>query len=78
VRIANTDRPLIEWLAQFGGTVHWDDRSARPHWKTIGTWTASQAIDAYHLLIAIEPYMIVKRSRAQEAIRYLRERWHFS
>jgi transposase len=78
VRIANTDRPLMEWLAQFGGTIHWYKRSTQPHWKTAGTWTVAQAIDAYHLLIAIEPYMIIKRSRAQEAIRYLREHWHFT
>lgn len=78
VRIANTDRPLIEWLAQFGGTTHWSDRTGKPHWKTSGTWTVAQAIDVYHLLIAIEPYMIVKRSRAQEAIRYLREHWQFT
>lgn len=78
IRIANTDRPLIEWLAQFGGTVHWYDRPTKPHRKTAGAWTVAQAIDAYHLLIAIEPYMIIKRSRAEEAIRYLREQWHFT
>ncbi len=78
VQVANTDRPLMEWLAQFGGTVHWHDRSAEPHYKTVGAWTVSQAIDAYHLLIAIEPYMIIKRPLAQQAIRDLREYWHFT
>jgi transposase-like protein len=77
VRVVNTDRPLIEWLAQFGGTVHWGNHSAKPHYKAAGMWTVSQAIDVYHLLIAIEPYMIVKRSLAREAIRDLREHWHF-
>jgi hypothetical protein len=77
VRVVNTDRPLMEWLAQFGGTVHWHDRSAK-HWKIAGMWTVSQAIDVYHLLIAIEPYLIIKRSLAQQAIRDLREYWHFT
>jgi hypothetical protein len=78
VRIANTDRPLIEWLAQFGGRTYWHERPAKLHHKADGTWVVAQAIDAYHLLIAIEPYMIVKRAKAQEAIAYLREQWHFT
>ena len=78
VRIANTDRPLMEWLSQFGGTVYWYKRPTKPHHKPNGTWVVAQAIDAYHLLTAIEPYMVIKRARAQEAIRYLREQWHFT
>lgn len=78
VAIANTDRALMEWLAQFGGIVRWYDRANKPHWKRAATWTVAKAIDAYHLLIAIEPYMIVKRNRAQEAIRFLRDQWHFT
>lgn len=78
VRIANTDRALMEWLSQFGGTIHWYEHPIKTHYKPGGTWTVSQAIDVYHLLIAIEPYMIVKRDKAQEAIRTVREHWQFS
>jgi hypothetical protein len=78
VRIANTDRALMDWLAQFGGTIHWHKRPDKPHYKPGGSWTVAQAIDAYHLLVAIEPYMIIKRARAQEAIASLRARWHFT
>jgi hypothetical protein len=78
VRVANTDRALIDWLAQFGGTVHWHERPDKPHYKPDGSWTMAQAIDAYRLLIAIEPYMIVKRAKAQEAKTYLRTHWRFT
>jgi len=78
VRVANTDRALMGWLAQFGGTVHWYERPDKPHYKPGGSWTVAQAIDAYRLLIAIEPYMIIKRAKAQEAITYLRTHWRFA
>jgi hypothetical protein len=77
VRVANTDHALMDWLTQFGGTIHWYEHPSHPHYKPGGSWTVAQAIDAYHLLMAVEPYMIVKRLRAQEAIAALRSRWHF-
>jgi hypothetical protein len=72
VTIANTDVTLMEWLAQFGAHVHWDNKRRQPHYKRRAVWVVAQALDCFRLLVAIEPYLSVKRAKAQEAIDALR------
>jgi hypothetical protein len=78
VQIANTDRDLIAWLGSFGGAVNWDARDGRERAnKPCAAWKVNRAIDCYRLLLLLEPHLIIKRTRAREAIRLLREKWGF-
>lgn len=69
VSVGNTDLDLLMWLKEhWGGKIHpnrWHSptRNAKPfyHWRICGG-------DAFPMLRAILPYMVVKHNRAQKAL----------
>jgi hypothetical protein len=74
VSVANTSAELRAWLAPIGGTFH--DRSpdeARLGNKPIWNWWVRGRLDCLALLEAIEPYMVIKRAKARDAVAVLRE-----
>jgi hypothetical protein len=77
VSISNTDTQLMEWLAQLGGHVYWERKAHARGYKRRAVWTVAQALGCSRLLVAIEPYLVIKRSKAQEALATLQARWGF-
>ncbi len=76
IRIVNTDKEIIDWLAQWGGKIY----CAAPR-KRCPTpcfiWDLSAAINVFHCLTLILPYIIgKKRKLAQEAIKHLQHNYN--
>jgi hypothetical protein len=69
VGVTNTSQELISWLHRMGGRVI--KRRNRPG-KPCFDWVVRSRLDVLAVLEAIEPYMIIKRAKAQEAIRDIR------
>lgn len=71
IHITNTDLTLMKWLAQLGGSFQPRKFSSRlsstP--KQCYTWHLQSRRDVLLLLSAIEPYLIIKRHLAVQAIR---------
>ena len=75
VSVANTDVGLMEWLKLIGGRI----RARKPVKLNSGlgfrkpqfTWAVVARLEVEALLRAVEPYMIIKRAKAQEALRLL-------
>lgn len=68
VQLTNTDLELMDWLVEtLGGAVHSADRHERR--KTIYMWKI-HGQNAEDLLQAIEPFMRIKRKRAEVALRF--------
>jgi hypothetical protein len=74
LRIGMTDKEVIDWVAQFGGSVYRDRRSTKagglqPR-RDCWTWTLFRRYDVIALLEAMVPYMKLesKRAKAIEAI----------
>jgi hypothetical protein len=70
VRISTTDDLLVPWLFHkigFGAKRYRANPNGPIHWKPVWhiQWSTSQAVE---LLKAIEPYLIIKRERAQLVI----------
>ncbi len=72
VTVSNTDAELMVWLKAIGGGVrtvvpqsHDEFIARKPcyHWRLTGT------LNVLLLLRAVEPYLIVKRAKAQKLIR---------
>lgn len=68
VKVNMTDRPVIEWLHSFGGTF-----SPRPAVKNGGKkdqweWKMHRQLDVQALLLAVLPYLRVKRDKAIVAL----------
>lgn len=77
IRIVNTDRDIIEWCQQWGGRVYWYGPRPRGK-KPLGTWDLAGAVNVFHCLTSIIPYMVgQKRALAEEALRWLEEHWGF-
>lgn len=74
ISIANTDPEIIEWVSRWGGRVYWyapNERGTKP----AGTWRLSRAVDVYHCLMALLPYLFgKKRALAERGIGLLEER----
>jgi len=70
--IANTHKPLMDWLcAIIPGSVYYT-AGREPPCKTIYSWRFRGQLRIYDLLCLIEPYMIVKRELAQRMISHMR------
>jgi hypothetical protein len=67
LKVGMTDRPLIEWLAAFGGRFYVESRPEGR--KTPYTWCVSRRVDLRHALTALLPYLRVKRELAVLALR---------
>jgi hypothetical protein len=72
VQVKNTDMRLMRWLKKrFGGEIY-PDKSIRPaHHKDIFVWHHA-AESKQEFLLAVLPYLIIKREQAIVALDFLR------
>lgn len=84
VGIANTYKPLIDWLATFGGYVSIGTQAGRkmggvmngkPAPRPIYSWRVGGRRDVHALLAAVSPYMRIKKQKALDALACEEERW---
>src|ERR1035438_1061932 len=70
VQVKNTDVRLMKWLKSRFGGEYYSDNSKRPsNWKDSYVWFhASES--KQELLLAILPYLIVKREQALVALEF--------
>jgi hypothetical protein len=73
ISVGMTDETVIRWLESFGKCTFFINDPAPPR-KRFYSWKINRRHDVLAFLKAIEPYMIVKRVVAQEAITELEER----
>jgi hypothetical protein len=71
VYIYNTSVPLMEWLAAIGGV--YVPRKTPPQRKQNYEWRVKGREDALALLMAVEPFMIIKKEKAKQAIDFLQK-----
>lgn len=76
VDIANNSLELMEWLVScFGGKY---EHKTMKHGTTAQwQWRVRRLKDVFNLLIAVEPFLIIKKKRAIEVINYLDNRLGF-
>ena len=78
LQISNTDEQLMAWLTKIGGFVYWEKATTKNRRvKRCAAWRVAQAIDCYRLLVAILPFLIIKRAKAVKAVDVLQLRWGF-
>lgn len=71
--VVNTSMELMEWLVSTFGGVYRPRRMTRPeHQRVTYDWRFDNG-KAYPLLVALEPYLIVKKERAQLGIELIRD-----
>lgn len=83
VTIGNTSKSLAKWLKKHldFGKLYWRQsqiltvRGNLP--KKAFTFYICNASGLYLFLKAIEPYLVIKRRKAQETIKFLNKRFHF-
>jgi hypothetical protein len=69
VKIAMTDRPVIEWLHKFGGSFTVEPVSQRyKNHLDMYRWWMTRRSDVRAILQAMLPYLQVKRDKAVEAL----------
>lgn len=81
--VGNTSEDLIQWLkSNFGGTVHdrrqsWNSwlGEAPPHQgqRHMWGWYIGRQADVFAILSAVEPYLVIKRGRANVALEEIRK-----
>ena len=74
VSVKNTDERLMKWLqSRFGGEYYKDESSLKKHptWKPSFVWHHA-AKDKEPFLLAILPYLILKREQALLALDFIR------
>ncbi len=79
VEVGNTDRRMLDKLQRlWNGTIYFrKPRKDRPNEKPFWLWSAMGQKIAYPCLLACLPYLVVKKERAAELIRYARSRPRF-
>lgn len=76
IRIVNTDKGIIDWLAQWGGKVYRAPIRERCP-KPCFIWDLSATVNVFHCLNLIFPYIVgQKRKLAQKAIQYLEQTYN--
>jgi hypothetical protein len=79
ITFSNTEKAMIDFFAAYGGLVSKRHdkslrggtiKSVKPQWN----WRVCRAVDVLALAVALQPYLIVKRHRADECIRDLSAR----
>src|SRR5262249_15710023 len=71
LHVGNTSPQLMEWLrSNFGGSVSAERRS-NPRHKPVFRWYAA-ADDLDAMLVALLPYLVVKRAQAELFLAYRR------
>jgi intein/homing endonuclease len=72
ISVKNTDLRLIKWLkSRFGGEYYLDTGKKPANWNDSYVWH-HKAESKEEFLLAILPYLIVKREQALTALEYLR------
>jgi hypothetical protein len=72
VSVKNTDIRLMKWLqSRFGGEYYGSDNAKNPTWKTSFVWHHA-AKSKEEFILAILPYLIIKREQALVALDFLR------
>lgn len=75
ISVGNTDKNLIDWLHAKVPYSRVTVNKRRFHWKQSWRWALLSNIKVYRLLQLASPYMIVKKDKADEAIRDLHVKW---
>ncbi len=68
VRVSNTDKEIIDWLAKIGGTISSQSQGTKR--KEMLIWTLADQEDVHALLSAVLPHLkkSAKREKALEAV----------
>lgn len=68
--VMNTDRPVLDWLqAQFGGRIYKHEFANKPsNWRAGFQWHISQIDELEEFLVAIRPYLRIKRAITDNAL----------
>ena len=73
--VGNTDTNLMAWLAAFGGNVRLLGRAGHnKRTKDYYCWRLTGAANVLRFLLAVRPWLIIKRLTADEAIKTIRAR----
>ncbi len=68
VTITSTNKTVIDWLGKkLGGTIH-KRVHKNPKWLDYYVWKVSGNIQVKEFLLTIEPYLIIKKQRARQAL----------
>lgn len=62
----------MAWLSRLGGQVYWEPVRGR-RTKPLGVWKIAQAGNCTRLLQALEPFLVIKRQRALDAIAFIQK-----
>ena len=72
--VANTSKPLIDWLHSFCGMAGpWQVKTARLGKRKQWVWRVRRVRDVLYLLEMMRPYLLVKDTKADEVMDQLRE-----
>jgi len=74
VAISNTDYGLLKYLNNLnvGGVSY--DRRQHEGWKQSFQWSVSSHLGCLSILRTILPYLVIKKKRAEEVIKYIEEK----
>ena len=80
ILVANTDFRVIEWIrkvfAPKGLKITYRVRKKdNPKWKDVYQLHIHGIKNVYDILRAIEPYLVIKKEKAQQAIEFLKEKY---
>ena len=73
IQIAMIDRPVIEWLGEIGGTTK-PRVQTNPRKNIVWVWLLMRQLDVLPFLVAISPYVRVKRETVERAIGEIEQR----
>jgi hypothetical protein len=69
IQVANTSEALIQWLMKFHKGSTWTIVAPRYHQnKHVFVWRLCKSKEAYLLLKKILPYLVIKKSKAEDVI----------
>jgi hypothetical protein len=71
ISVKNTDVRLMKWLQSRFGGEYYEDKNRQPNWKIAYVWH-HLAESKQEFLLAILPYLIMKREQALLALEFLR------
>lgn len=70
--VQNTSKALIDWLqSKFGGQVYLSKKQTKKN-KPAWTWRFTKKKDIELILLAVLPYLIVKREQAKILLNFVR------
>lgn len=73
ITVRNTDTRLMDWLvANVGGKIYRQRFKEKPHWKTSYRWQLFGQKAQENFLLAILPYLVIKRAQALILLEFIR------